>query len=475
VKEALLPPACSLHFAAPATATYLPPTSYGNGLVSGLFIIMQGCVEGSSATGSKHSSNKSQDDKPTNQRQPEQSNPTVAHKIINITAESLSQPQEGAVSIVDPWVPRIAHNDGYLQQGLDFSIGPRNGGGSADTQDDALKDTIISPFVGDIGAKRLGSALSNNNLLLYLNLSNNRIGIEGGIELARALYNDGNQSRTALQRLNLSSNCISDDGAAAFKEALMYNDTLEELCISDNEMGINGVVALLEGLQHNDAIKIMILCNNLHSLVDKEMERLIENTCDVLRKNSTGLNGGRLEVLEMGNGANSDLFDDGLSDIHSRNLIQAMSYFDAQNMKQLVNHRFMRLTLPASRIMHGHTNNKMARLLGFNSFYRPIIELYDIIRTNNMEKDAIVSHKAIPTHLQRDAETGALIGLLPSTSSDHHSCGISYKLLPRAMAFATTKCTLETFFNLIRYRPDMFFSVDSSRVVGCSPNGCCIL
>ena len=433
---------------------------------------MQGCVKGSSATGSKHSSNKSQDDKPTNQRQPEKSNPTLAHKIINIDAASLSQPQEGAVSIVDPWVPRIAHNDDYLQQGLDFSIGPRNSGGSADTQDDdALKD--ISPFVGDIGAKRLGSALSNNNLLLYLNLSNNQIGIEGGIELARALYN-GNQSRTALQRLNLSSNCISDDGAAAFKEALMYNDTLEELCISENEMGINGVVALLEGLQHNDAIKIMILCNNLHSLVDKEMERLIENTCDVLKKKSTGLNGGRLEVLEMGNGAKSDLFEDGLSDIHSRDLIQAMSYFDAKNMKQLVNHHFRRLTLPSSRIMHGHTNNKMARLLGFNSFYRPIIELYDIIRTNNMEKDAIVSHKTIPTHLQRDAETGALIGLLPSAASDH-SCGISYKLLPRAMAFATTKCTLETFFNLIRYRPDMFFSVDSSRVVGCSPNGCCIL
>lgn len=40
--------------------------------------------------------------------------------------------------------------------------------------------TTMLPFVGDCGARRLASALSSNHLLLYLNLSNNRIGVQGG-------------------------------------------------------------------------------------------------------------------------------------------------------------------------------------------------------------------------------------------------------------------------------------------------------
>ena len=434
--------------------------------------------EGSSAPGSKRcsrSSNKSQDNT-TGQQQPEnnKSNPTVVHKIINITAESLSQTQ-AEVSIVDPWVPRIANNDEYLQLGLDFSVG----GGSADTQDDAVKDATISPFVGDIGAERLGSALSNNNLLLYLNLSNNRIGVEGGIVLAHALYT-GNLSRSALQRFDLSKNCISDEGSIAFKEALLYNQTLEELNISENGIGINGVVALLEGLQHNDATKILRISNNLNSIVDSEMKRLVNITCDVLKKNSSDQNGGRLEMLEMG--SNGDLVDDGISDVHSSTLMHAMSCFDARNIKERVNHRFRRLTLPTNEI-RGHKNqlSSLQTLLGFNSFYRPIMELHDIIRANTTENDASEPLKAIPTYLQRDADTRVLNGLLPLTltSSSTLSVGIDidYKLMPRVMAFATRQCTLETVFNLIRYRPDMFFCIHSGRgAVGCcSPNGCCIL
>lgn len=449
----------------PSTSTAAPPA---HNIICRqlLFIIMQGNVDCSSATGSKCSLNIKNNQQPENNK----ANPLpLVHKIISITAESLSQTQE-KISIVDPWVPRIANNDDYLQLGLDFSVGSRHRGGSADTKEGALQDTIISPFVGDIGATRLGNALSNNNLLLYLNLSNNRIGMQGGIELAHALHN-GNKSRTALRRLNLPSNCISDDGAAAFQDALIYNDTLEELNLSDNGMGINGVLALLEGLRHNGVIRIMKLCDNLQSLGDTEMERLIKNTSNVLKKNSADLNGGRLEVLEMGDGTKNDLFD---TDIHSNTLIHAMSCFDAEMIKRGVNHRFRRLTLPVSEA-HGQNNN-LSRLLGFNSFYHPIIELYDIIESNHNESDSIVSPAGIPIHLQRDEETGALIGLLPSTSSGQ-SGGIPYKLLPKVLAFATTQCTIETAFNLIRYRPDMFFCVhsNSTKVVGCSPNGCSIL
>src|SRR5210317_2077601 len=102
------------------------------------------------------------------------SNPTVIHKIINITDESLSQTEVDA-SIVDPWVPRIANNDEYLQLGLDFSISVEKTNENDVVEEEESEVTTMSPFVvGDRGAKRLASALFCNNLLLYLNLSNNR-------------------------------------------------------------------------------------------------------------------------------------------------------------------------------------------------------------------------------------------------------------------------------------------------------------
>ncbi len=120
--------------------------------------------------------------------------------------------------------------------------------------------------------------------------------------------------------------------------------------------------------------------------------------------------------MRVGDGqwSENDLFDCGVSDVHSNSLIHAMSWFDAEDIKRRVKHRFKRLTLPLSEV-NGHNNN-LSRLLGFNSFYHPIIELHDIIELNHNEKDSIVSPTAIPIHLQRDEEIGALICLLPSTS-----------------------------------------------------------
>jgi Ran GTPase-activating protein (RanGAP) involved in mRNA processing and transport len=100
-----------------------------------------------------------------------------------------------------------------------------------------------------------------------LNLSNNRIGVEGGKAIARSLFDaDGNPSRSALRRLNLSCNSIGDDGAKAFGETLLYNNTLDTLDLSDNKIGIDGIVALLEGLKDNYAYHMLGFEVNLEKM-----------------------------------------------------------------------------------------------------------------------------------------------------------------------------------------------------------------
>ena len=416
------------------------------------------------------------------------SNPTVIHKIINITDESISQTAvDGTLSIVDPWVPRIANNDEYLQLGLDFSISVEEETNENDVveEEEELEVTTMSPF--DCGAKRLASALSSNNLLLYLNLSNNRIGVEGGKAIARSLFDaDGNLSRSALRRLNLSCNSIGDDGARAFGETLLYNHSLETLDLSDNKIGIDGIVALLEGLKSNDAIKILRLCGNVQTISDIDIERLVMSVAKVLEAKSYNLDGGRLEVIDVGNGnttttiSNDSIVDDGILDVHSMKLMRAMVTEEHSNKTKQVNHRFRTLTLPTGEIHRYKVKmSELQRLLGFNSFYRPVLELHDQIRANKTSDDATMSYVTHPIHyLQRDVETGALIGLLPSSSSLTRSTGIGYKLMPRVIAFVGRKCILETVYNLIRYRPDMFSCCIQSvtiTTVECGSGNCHIL
>lgn len=418
------------------------------------------------------------------------SNPTVIHKIINITDESISQTEVDGVSIVDPWVPRIANNDEYLQLGLDFSINVEEETNENDVVEEEEESEVItsmSPFVGDCGAKRLASALSCNNLLLYLNLSNNRIGVEGGKAIARSLFDaDGNPSRSALRRLNLSCNSIGNDGARAFGETLLYNNTLETLDLSDNKIGIDGIVALLEGLKSNDAIKILKLCDNVQKISDIDMERLVMCVAKVLEAKSYDLDGGRLEEIDMGSNCttttknNDNIVDDGILDVHSMKLMRVMVTEEHYNNTKQVNHRFRTLTLPTSKIHRYEIKmSELQRLLGFNSFYRPVLELHDQIRANKTKDDATTSHVTHPIHyFQRDVETGALIGLLPSSSSLARSTGIGYKLMPRVIAFVGRKCILETVYNLVRYRPDIFSccsQYDTSRTVECGSNNCHIL
>jgi hypothetical protein len=216
------------------------------------------------------------------------------------------------------------------------------------------------------------------------------------------------------------------------------------------------------------------------------MERLVMSVAQVLEAKSYDSDGGRLEVIDMGSNCttttknNDNIVDDGILDVHSMKLMRAMVTEEHSNNTKLANHRFRTLTLPISEIHRYKIKmSELQRLLGFNSFYCPVLELHDQIRANKTKNDATMSHVTHPIrYLQRDLETGALIGLLPSSSSLDRSTGIGYKLMPRVIAFVGRECILETVYNLIRYRPDIFsccIQSDTSRTVECGSGNCHIL
>lgn len=305
----------------------------------------------------------------------------------------------------------------------------------------------------------------------------------GGKAIARSLFD--NQSRSALRQLNLSCNSIGDDGAKAFGESLLYNHTLDMLDLSDNKIGIDGIVALLEGLRNNYAIKILRLCDNVQKISDLHMERLVMSVAEVLGAKSYEPDGGRLEEIDMGSDCTTttknidSIVDDGILDVNSIKLMRAMVTEEHSNNIKQVNHRFRTLTLPTRKIYRQVKMSELQRLLGFNSFYRPVLELHDQMRANKTKDDATTSQVIHPIHyLKRDVESGVLIGLLPSSSSLDRSTGIGYKLMPRVIAFVGRECILETVYNLVRYRPDMFcccIQSVTSTTVECGSNNCHIL
>lgn len=110
----------------------------------------------------------------------------------------------------------------------------------------------------DHGAVSLANALTGNEVVTWLAVMNNGIGVEGVAALADILY--GNL--TALTTLNLQDNEIGDDGAFALAEVLKQNNNLSSLHIGPNFITDEGAVALAEALILNTGVTTLDLRGN---------------------------------------------------------------------------------------------------------------------------------------------------------------------------------------------------------------------
>ncbi|KAI9003158.1 hypothetical protein BC832DRAFT_95391 [Gaertneriomyces semiglobifer] len=110
--------------------------------------------------------------------------------------------------------------------------------------------------IGENGAKALAVVLKKNSSVKKLDLTDNWIGVGGGV-LVQSL-----QINRVLRELNLSGNHIDADGGREIAEMLQFNMTLEVLNLSNNQLGDREAQSLAEGLRQNSTLKVLDLSHN---------------------------------------------------------------------------------------------------------------------------------------------------------------------------------------------------------------------
>ena len=109
------------------------------------------------------------------------------------------------------------------------------------------------------GAATLAEMLKENRTLEQLDVNHNSIGDGGATALAEMLK----ENRT-LQQLNVSLNSIGVGGATALAEMLKENRTLQQLNVMHNSIGVGGASALAEMLKENRTLQQLDV--NLNSI-----------------------------------------------------------------------------------------------------------------------------------------------------------------------------------------------------------------
>ena len=107
--------------------------------------------------------------------------------------------------------------------------------------------------IGDEGAIAIAEALKVNAVLTTLNLGYNSIGVEGAKAIAEAL-----KVNAVLTELRLGVNTIGDKGAKAIAEVLKVNAVVTTLSLWNNSIGDEGAIAIAE------ALKIKAVLTTLH-------------------------------------------------------------------------------------------------------------------------------------------------------------------------------------------------------------------
>ena len=108
--------------------------------------------------------------------------------------------------------------------------------------------------IGPSGAKAFAGALANKSCssLSHLDLWDNNVTTDGGIELARALGHS-----ESLSVLQLGQNGIGQEAGQFFGESLNKNSALRELYLGHNGLNGQGIISFEGNLIRNDALKIL--------------------------------------------------------------------------------------------------------------------------------------------------------------------------------------------------------------------------
>ena len=104
--------------------------------------------------------------------------------------------------------------------------------------------------LSDDGAVTISDGLKYNNTLVELNISHNNITNKGIVNISEAI-----QVNTTLKKLDISNNILSDDGATAISDGLKCNISLQELNMSWNKITSEGAKMIGEAIKVNKILK----------------------------------------------------------------------------------------------------------------------------------------------------------------------------------------------------------------------------
>ena len=114
-------------------------------------------------------------------------------------------------------------------------------------------------YISDNGAAFISDTLMINESLKEVILRWNSITQQGAKSLSKAIY----QTKT-LQKLDLYHNDITDDGAAAISDSLKINESLQELNLADNNITHEGAKKIAEAIQVTKTLqKLDLYYNNI--------------------------------------------------------------------------------------------------------------------------------------------------------------------------------------------------------------------
>ena len=111
--------------------------------------------------------------------------------------------------------------------------------------------------LSDDGAATISDGLKSNNSLQELYMINNKITSEGAKKVGEAI-----KVNTTLLKLYIGDNTISDDGAAAISNALHSNNSLQALCLKKNKITSEGAKMVGEAIKVNTTLLNLYIPGN---------------------------------------------------------------------------------------------------------------------------------------------------------------------------------------------------------------------
>eukprot|EP00940_MAST-03C_sp_MAST-3C-sp2_P002762 g2762.t1 len=102
--------------------------------------------------------------------------------------------------------------------------------------------------------RNIASVMEGTTNIVSIDLSDNHIGTEGAVSLARILVDN-----SSVRSFDLSRNLLQGTAAKAFSEALSYNCTLLKLELSYNRIKDFGAVAIAGMIRSNSTLRILSL------------------------------------------------------------------------------------------------------------------------------------------------------------------------------------------------------------------------